>query len=113
MDHTNDIAYLKDRIQELEDQLTILREAEPILSLPGAIIAIKALLKSLVSAKVPEERDAILEVAGTMAESIAAEAMPIYSLTDIDSPARRRMFSDIAAFLGDIRSSHDESPRIV
>ena len=104
MDHTNDIAYLKDRIQELEDQLTILREAEPIQSIVGNMIAIKALLKSLVSAKVPEEREAILNAAGSMAESIAAEVMPIHSLTDIDSPAHRRMFSDIAAFLGDLRS---------
>ena len=104
MDHTNEIENLNDRIQQLEDQLQTLREAEPIQSLPGAMIAIKALLKSLVSTKAPKEREAILNAAGSMAEFLMAEDMPIHSLTDIDSSAHRRALADINAFIDDLRS---------
>ncbi len=100
----DDNTSLERRVQNLEDQLNTLREAAVIRSLPGNTVAIKALLKSLLSATVPAERNTIFEVATAIAESAAIEAMPIGSLTDIDSPARRRMLNDINAFFNDLRS---------
>lgn len=101
----SDNTSLVQRIEDLEVQLRTLREAAPIRSIPGNTIAIKALLNSLLSAKVPEERDAIIEVARNRAQVFAANDFPVGTITDIDGPFRRQMNADIDAFFESLRSA--------
>ena len=100
----SDNTELEQRVEELENQLKTLREAQPIQSLPGNTIAFKAFLKGLLAAEVPEERDTFLEVVRGIADADARAAMPIESLTDVDSLARKKMIAVIDAFFIDLSS---------